>query len=183
MSRVSAVAGSCSLWDSHRDGTREGSRLLRDGSGGGKAAPWQHNSIECDVRSKRQNTVTMPELVWGHECSKFNCPKQQIQSKLNERISTVLGFHVFYSADRLSTRKLRSVWCVSGTRGVKWNGTVPGVTSEEFLVIFTCNKVFCFSCFSIGLHQILQTSFIPFENLFFLHVFILFKSSFLHSCS
>lgn len=43
-----------------------------------------------------------------------------------------LRIYVFsYSADRLSTRTLKFVWCVSGTRGGRWSGTGPGVTSEE----------------------------------------------------
>lgn len=65
-----------------------------------------------------------------------------IVQKSKVRISTVVNFVFSYSADRLSTRTLKSVWCVSGTRGVKWNGMVPGVTSEEFLTIFHQNEIY-----------------------------------------
>lgn len=53
---------------------------------------------------------------------------------LNPRVS--LKYH---SADRLSTRSLKFVWCVSGTRGVRLNGMVPGVTSKEFLTFTIFN--------------------------------------------
>lgn len=45
-----------------------------------------------------------------------------------------------YSANRRSTRTLKFVWCVSGTRGVKWNGMVPGVTSEELYFVFLTTR-------------------------------------------
>lgn len=34
------------------------------------------------------------------------------------------------SVSRRSTRRPRFGWCVSGTRGVRWSGTAPGVTSK-----------------------------------------------------
>jgi len=52
------------------------------------------------------------------------------------------------SANRLSTRTPNSVWCVSGTRGVKWSGKVPGVTSNRF--ILTIKSFIVSPTFTVG---------------------------------
>ena len=89
----------------------------------------------------RFETRTVTGLVKGHAYSVTaveevklidHKPNGPIQFKCN----SLHCFHLSHSAKRRSTRRPKSVWCVSGTRGVKWSGTVPGVTSEEILTIF-----------------------------------------------
>lgn len=72
------------------------------------------------VKGHAYSVTAVEEVKQHHEINDFRCHNMLLTSLL-----------LTYSVDRLSRRTLKSVWCASGTRGVRWNGTAPGVTSEE----------------------------------------------------
>lgn len=98
----------------------------------------------------RFETRTVTGLVKGHAYSVTAVEEVKLHTQntergvlflqrergLNVRSSTTFKSVLSYSANRRSTRTPKFVWCVSGTRGVKWSGTVPGVTSGDIFFPF-----------------------------------------------
>lgn len=63
---LSAVLGSCSLWDSYGDGTCEGSRLLCDSSGRGKAVCSVQSHYFVSWRPAQQTTDWNNTIIRPH---------------------------------------------------------------------------------------------------------------------
>lgn len=81
----------------------------------------------------RFETRTATGLVKGHAYSVTAVEEVEPVPGAPRRVQQPrLTLCLLHSVNHLSTRTPRSAWCASGTPGVRWNGTVPGATSDQF---------------------------------------------------